>query len=238
MGPAAAKRHLASVIVVLVGAGFSAAGIRAEGPSLAGAWTLNRELSDQSKDAGASGKNGDEHGRSGGSHGRGGGGGGGRVGGFGGRGGGFGMGGAGMDPEEAARIRDAMRDIINPPDHLLITQTESMIVITGADGRTTRLSPDGKKIRDENTKIERKTRWEGEKLVIDISGLPAGKMIQSYVVDRADQVDPDHVRLHIAVQMEGRNGAPPRTITHVYDRADQSSSTSSSSSIPPTTILK
>ena len=221
-------------IVVLVGVWLLEVHSRAESPSLAGAWTLNSELSDRPNDIGAAGKSGDDRGGHGGSHGRGGGGGGGRSGGFGGRGGGFGMGGAGMDHEEAARIRDAMRDITNPPDRLMITQTESMIVITGADGRTTRLSPDGKKIKDENTKIERKTRWECEKLVIEITGLPAGKMIQSCVVDRVDSVDADHVRLHITVQMEGRNGAPPRTITHVYDRE----SSSSSSSIPPTTILK
>jgi hypothetical protein len=207
-------------MVVLVGVCLLEVHSRAEGPTLAGAWTLNGELSDQPKDMGAAGKSGDDRGGYGGSHGRGGGGGGGRGGGFGGRGGGFGMGGAGMDPEEAARIRDAMRAITNPPNRLMITQTESMIVITGEDGRTTRLSPDGKKIKDENTKIERKTRWEGEKLVIDITGLPAGKMIQSWYVDRVDQVDSDHARLHITVQMEGRNGAPPRSITHVYDKEE------------------
>ena len=44
-------------------------------------------------------------------------------------------------------------------------------MLTGADGRTTRLSPDGKKIKDENTKIERKTKWDGGKLVSEINGL-------------------------------------------------------------------
>ena len=133
-----------------------------------------------------------------------------------------------MNPEDAARLREAMRDITNPPDHLVITQTESMIVITATDGRTTRLSPDGKKIKDDNTKIERKTKWEGEKLVIEITGLPGGKLIQTYVVN------PDDQRLRVTVQMEARNGNPPRTITHVYDRE----SSSSSSSMPPTTILR
>jgi hypothetical protein len=215
-------------IVMLIGSGFSVADSRAEGPSLAGAWTLNKELSDQPKDAGR-GEGGGDHGRSHGGAGRGGGGhGGGGRGGFGGRGGGFPSGASATNPEDTARLRDAMRDITNPPDHLLVTQTESMIVITAPDGRTTRLSPDGKKIKDDNTKIERKTKWEGEKLVVEISGLPAGKLIQNYAIN------PDDRRLHVTVQMEGRNGNPPRTITHVYDR----DSSSSSSSMPPTTILR
>jgi hypothetical protein len=214
-------------MVVLIGAGLSVVHGRAEGPSIAGAWTLNTELSDPPRDP-ARESGGDNRGRARGGPGHGGGGhGGGGRGGFGGQGGGFGGRGAGMDREEVARLRDAMRDITNPPDRLLVTQTEAMIVITAPDGRTTRLSLDGKKVKDENTKVERKSRWEGEKLVTDITGFPAGKLIQSYVVN------PDDRRLHVTVQVEGRNGTPARTITHVYDRE----SSSSSSSIPPTTIL-
>jgi hypothetical protein len=126
------------------------------------------------------------------------------------------MGGGGGDrggrgnPEEMARMRDAMRDLANPSDHLTITQTDSMIVITGADGRTTRLSPDGKKIKDDNTKIERKTKWDGPRLVSEISGLGPGKMTQTF------SLDPERHQLRVVMQMEGRSGQP-RTITHVYD---------------------
>jgi hypothetical protein len=93
-----------------------------------------------------------------------------------------------------------------------------MVVITAADGRTTRLSPDGKKIKDDNTHIERKTKWEGEKLVTEISGLgPAGKATQTLAAD------PETHQLRMVVQMEGGSssgsgqGRGPRTITHVYD---------------------
>ena len=140
-----------------------------------------------------------------------------------GRGGGMGRG-AGMNPEEMARVRDAMRDLTNPSDHLTIVETVSMIVITSADGRTTRLSPDGKKIKDENTGIERKTKWDGGKLVTEISGLgPAGKATQTLAADAESH------QLRIVVQMEGgrstgssqdpsRAGSRGgRTITHVYD---------------------
>ena len=117
----------------------------------------------------------------------------------------------GENPDDVARMRDAMRDVTNPSDHLIITQTESMVVLTGADGRTTRLSPDGKKIKDDNTKIERKTKWDGGKLVSEINGLGPGKMTQTFAVD------PEGKQLRITVVMEGGRSGQPRTITQVYD---------------------
>ena len=129
-------------------------------------------------------------------------------------GGGAGAGAPPVDPEQMARMRDAMRDITNPSDHLVVTQTESMVVITGADGRTTRLSPDGKKVKDENTKIERKTKWDGGKLVTEISGLGSGKMTQTF------SIDPEAKQLRLTVVMEGGRSGQPRTITQIYD-ADQ-----------------
>jgi hypothetical protein len=181
--------------------------------SIAGAWTLNADLSDKSADRGDRGERGDGAARGRGNGGYG------RRGGRGGFGGGYGRGGGTArdgergNPEDVARMRDAMRDLMNPSDHLTITQTDSMVVMTAADGRTTRLSPDGKKIKDENTGIERRTKWEGGKLVSVINGLGRGKMTQTFVAD------PEHHQLRITVQMEGggRSGEA-RTITHVYDR--------------------
>src|SRR4051812_14373471 len=139
----------------------------ADHPNFAGAWTLNKDLSDQPADRSGDGENGQGGGR------RGGGNGGGHRGGFG--GGGYGRGGAGggqtIDKDAMARTREALRDIINPPDHVTVTQTESMIVVTGGDGRTSRLSLDGKKVKDENTNVERRNKWDGGKLVSEIAGL-------------------------------------------------------------------
>jgi len=183
-----------------------------------GAWTLNHELSDQnpSDDSGDRGA-----GQNGGGRYRGGGGGGGGMGrgmgrGGGGFGGGMGRGGGGgggsFDPEAMARRREAMRDVMQPPERLTIVQADAMIVITGQDGHTTRLSPNGKKIKDENTKIERKTRWDGDKLVSEISGVGPGKITQMF------SVDPEHHQLHIVALVEGRD--KPRTITRVYDKGE------------------
>jgi hypothetical protein len=186
----------------------------APGPSISGGWTRNADLSDAPPSRGQQDDSGQSHGNGGsGGGGRRRGGGGGYGGGFG-RGGGMGRGGSGapaQNPDDVARMRDAMRDVINPSDHLVITQTDSMVVLTGADGRTTRLSPDGKKIKDENTKIERKTKWDSGKLVSEINGLGNGKMTQTFAVD------PEGKQLRITVVMEGGRSNQPRTITQVYD---------------------
>ena len=177
---------------------------------LVGAWTLNKDLSDGPAERTREGGGTGERGRRGG-----GGGGGGRRGGFG--GGGFGGGGRGggaanrppMDPEEMARMRDAIRDIMTAAPHLTVVQTDSMVIVTSGEGRTTRLSADGKKIKDESTKIERKTHWDGAKLVSEISGLPNGKVVETFAVD------PESHQLHITMQREGKD---TRTVTWIYDR--------------------
>ncbi len=176
--------------------------------SIVGAWTLNKDLSDNPPDR-IQGNAGDSGRRAGGTSGgrRGGGGfGGGR------RGGGFGGGqgtGATTSPEDAQRMRDAMSAIRDTPDRLTIVQSDTLVIITAGDGRTTRLAPNGKKVKDESTKIERRTKWDNGKLVSEITGLAPGKMTQTY------SVDPDVHQLRVATQIG--EGNQSRTIVHVYD---------------------
>jgi hypothetical protein len=216
-------RNFASFSVVVVAAVFIATWLavesRAQAPapekiSLAGVWTVNKDLSDQPP---SDRQNGDQSGQGQG-QGRHGGGGYGRGGGMHG-GGGYGRGGSGggraaMDPDAAARMRDAMRDIVNPSEKLTIVQTDSMIVLTGADGRATRLSPDGKKVKDDNTGIERKTKWDSGTLVSEISGAGPGKITQSF------SLDAEHHQLKIVALLEGGRSKQQRTITHVYDQSE------------------
>lgn len=206
---------LAATVTVLSVPLVAQAQSPAPGTSIAGAWTRNADLSDAPIGRGQQGDDrghGDRGDGSGGGRRRGGGGGGFGGGGFG-RGGGRGRGGGGgrANPEDMARMRDAMRDLTNPSDHLIITQTDSMVVLTGADGRTTRLSPNGKKIKDDNTKIERKTKWDGGTLVSEVSGLGPGKLTQTFAVD------PERKHLRITVVMDGGRSGQPRPITQVYD---------------------
>jgi len=199
----------AAIIIVLSGGSAAVASTAqpsAEGASIVGAWTLNKEQSDLPPPRPEG-----EHGRRGG----GGGGGFGRGGGHG-RGGGRGAGGGGFgnrDPEELQRRIQAMRDLTTAADHLTITRTESLIIVTAGDGRTTRLSADGKKIKDESTGFERKTSWESGNLVSEISGGAGGKIIETYIVD------PERRQLTITLRFDKTREQPDgRVVRHVYQR--------------------
>jgi hypothetical protein len=199
---------LSIVTSMWVSGGQRAAAQSSPAPSLEGAWTLNKDLSDPPRD-GSSDDGSERRGdRRGGGFGGGGFGGGRRGGGFGGgRGGGGGRG--AVDPEQAARARNALRDITNTPEHLTIVQTGSTIIVTAQDGRTTRLSADGKKIKDDSTKLERKTKWNGPILVSEISGVSGMKITESY------SVDPEHHQLHVAIRSD--NDRRPLMVNRVYD---------------------
>jgi hypothetical protein len=187
--------------------------------SIVGAWTLDKDLSDTPQDRSQSSNGGATSGRSGGGRGGGGGFGGGGFGGggFGGRrrgGGGFG-GGQGasgnQSPDDVQRMRDAMRAVTDQPGHLTITQGDSLVIVTTGDGQTTRLSPNGKKIKEENTKIERKTKWDSGKLVSEINGLGPNKITETYAADE------EHHQLSVTVVMDGPHGQQPVTSHRIYD---------------------
>src|SRR5471032_974247 len=105
---------LAATVVFLPGPLAVQAQSPAPGTSVAGAWTRNKDLSDAPTERGQQGDdNGGGRGDSGGGSGGGGGrrrGGGGGGGGYGGRGGGSGRVSPQANPEDMARMRDAMRD--------------------------------------------------------------------------------------------------------------------------------
>ena len=106
-------------------------------------------------------------------------------------------------------MRNAMRDELQAPTHLTITETGTTVIITADDGRTTRLSTDGKKIKDESTNVERRTKWDGGKLVSEITGLGQGKITETY------GVDDDRKQLHVTLEMDGSLGKT--TTNRVYD---------------------
>ncbi len=178
--------------------------------AIVGAWTLNKNASD----LGTAGDNGRE-GREDGENGRRGDGAGGRRRGGGGFGGGFGRGGGGFgnqspeNREAMQRMRDAMRQEMQAPDHMTIVSSATTIIITTPDGHTTRLATDGSKIKDDSTGIERKTKWDAAgKLVSEVSGLGRGKITETY------SVDTDAKQLKVKLEVDG----PRKTSqTRVYD---------------------
>ena len=96
-------------------------------------------------------------------------------------------------------------------DRMTITRTDSMVIVTTGDGRTTRLATDGSKVKDESTGIERKTHWDHDQLVTEISGVQGGKITETYAVD------PDSHRLKVTVDVAGGKGRELAARHHVYD---------------------
>jgi hypothetical protein len=172
--------------------------------SIVGVWTLNKDLSDAPlANQDGRGERGEGQRRSGG-YGR-------RGGGFG--GGGFGggapQGGDGKTPEEAQRMRNALRDELQAADHLTIIESGTTLILTAGDGRTTRLSLDGKKIKDESTNVERKSKRDGGKVVSEVTGLGNGKITETYTVDL------ERKQLRMTLEVEGRDRKA--TVNRVYD---------------------
>jgi len=103
-----------------------------------------------------------------------------------------------------------MRDLMEAPERLTITETESLVIVTAGDGRTTRLSPDGKKIKDESTGLARKTRRENGTLVSEITG-GRDKIIETYAVD------PEHHQLRVTLKIDNSRLPNGGVVRHVYD---------------------
>jgi hypothetical protein len=107
----------------------------------------------------------------------------------------------------------AIREVLEAPDRLTITRSDAMVILTAGDGRTTRLMTDGKSVKDDSTKIERKTRWNGDKLVSEITGVGRRKITETYLSDAEQH------RLTVTLVMDNARSddGKPRTVTRVYD---------------------
>ena len=179
--------------------------------AIIGAWTLNKGASE----LGIAGDSEQGRGEDGGRRGDGGGGRR-RGGGGGGFGGGFGRGGGGLGgqqqtPEQreaAQRMRDALRQEMQAPDHMTVVLSGTTVIITTPDGHTTRMATDGSKVKDDSTGVERRTKWDAGKLVSEVSGLGRGKITETYTIDG----EPKQLRVKLDV-----DGPRKTTQTRVYD---------------------
>ena len=183
--------------------------------SLEGAWVLNADLSDEPR-ARLEGV-GDDRGR-----GRGRGAAGRRGSGPGGRGR---AGGSPPTREELARLRqgiqEAVRDLMTAPRRMTIVMIENEIVATYDDGRVIRLVSDDqahKGIAGTSMQVTRKTRWENEKLVTDISldSRIEVKLEQTYEVRLTD---PEGKQLIVTSRFIGgrASNGDRRELRRVYD---------------------
>ena len=183
--------------------------------SLEGGWVLNADLSDEPR-ARLEGV-GDDRGR-----GRGRGLAGRRGSGPGGRGR---AGGSPPTREELARLRqgiqEAVRDLMTAPRRMTIVMIENEIVATYDDGRVIRLVSDDqahKGIAGTSMQVTRKTRWENEKLVTDISldSRIEVKLEQTYEVRLTD---PEGKQLIVTSRFIGgrASNGDRRELRRVYD---------------------
>ena len=183
--------------------------------SLEGIWMLNADLSDEPR-ARLEGV-GDDRGQG---RGRG------AAGRRGSRPGGRGRaGGRPPDREELARLRqglqEAVRDLMTAPRRMTIVMIENEIVATYDDGRVIRLVSDDqphKGIAGTSMQVTRRTRWENEKLVTDIS-------LDSRIEVRLEQTyevrltDPEGKQLVVTSRFVGgrASNGDRRELRRVYD---------------------
>ena len=71
------------------------------------------------------------------------------------------------------------------------------------------MSADGKKIKDESTSVERRTKWDAGKLVSEVSGLGQGKIVETYTLDT------EHKQLRVTLNIE--SAQRKATVNRVYD---------------------
>ena len=158
-------------------------------PQLSGAWQINRDLSA----APGGGPGGDMGAPGGGRGGRGGGSGGGMGGpggGMGRPGGGGGRGGPGGGPpnqEDMQRMRDMMRELMQPAVRLTIVQREDTVSFTDDQGRVRKFVASGKKEKHQldAATLETKSRWKDGALLIEWETGRGPTVLRSYRVDAA-----------------------------------------------------
>jgi hypothetical protein len=190
---------------------------------LSGRWQLNADLSDKPPQAGDPGERGGEHeggDRGGGRPPRGGGYPGGMGGGEGGRGGGMhGGGGPGgrANPEEMAKMRDAMRAALEAPPEIVVTRKDDEVVFTATgSGDVTRILVTGQKMKTTAGGAEHdvKADYKADALVVE-SAFGVVKVVDTW------RVSADSQQLERVTRVEGgAAGGRERVVRRVYQRVE------------------
>ncbi len=190
----------------------------ADQPNFTGRYKLNPEKSDDARakmhEAMANGR----RGGSGGGGGHGGGGGTGRGRGGSGRGGGMGGGrsGGGSDRrpqgEQTGFMREEMDEVMEPGKILTIVQSGAELTITADDGRVRQIYTDGRTVKIAEG-IEKKSHWEGERVLTETKVEKGPKITDVYALDAVTKA------LLQTVRVELPNAEKPVVIHRVYDAA-------------------
>jgi hypothetical protein len=174
--------------------------------NLTGAWTLNKDLSDdaaklleamQGRDLGGSGAH---RPPAGGGHGPGmhGGGGGGR---------------GGMTPEQMRAMRARMSDVLESPTKLTIVHADASVTLTDNHGRSQRLTLNNKKeMRPvDNRMVEVRTRCDDDRLVNETWLGDGLKLTETYALASGGR------QLQVSVKVDGSHLPRPMKFRRIYD---------------------
>lgn len=135
-------------------------------------------------------------------------------------GGGGGRGGPGGRPneEEMQRMRETMRELLQPAARLTIVQHDDSVSFTDDQGHVRKFVANGKneKHQLQSATLETKAAWKNDALVIEWGTGRGPTVVRSYRVDAGLR------RLVVETAMKGgrnRDGKDRPPVTHVYDAA-------------------
>jgi hypothetical protein len=140
-------------------------------------------------------------------------------GGFGGRGGGFGRG-AGMgrpSDDDRRRMQAVLRRLREAPERLTITYDGKTVAFANGDGRTWKVTTDGKKqtMLTGDGEIEMKGRIEGPKLIVEETVGGRGKLVYTYAP--AEDAGMRRLSVHVTLDGGAHLGRRAPEMTRVYD---------------------
>jgi hypothetical protein len=140
----------------------------------------------------------------------------------GGSGGGRGGPGVGRAGDDA--MRETLRELLDAPPALTVTQTPAEITLLEEDGRLRALHPDGRAYKDSSGR-EVKTRWsEAGELVAETKG-ERGKIVETFGV----ATDPARLLVTLLLEVRGQ----PIAIRRVYVRPDAAPVAPAAGELPP-----
>ncbi len=183
-----------AIAALLVPLAASFASAQQDRGSIAGQWTLSRDLSDDPQqvrptEARRGGSGGAPTGRAGGGRG-------------GGRGGGFvgtpeiNDGSAALDPQYMRQMQAMLQEVLDEPGHLAIAVTDRDVAFTDAEGHVERFKTDNSKEKHQlkSGTVDTRVKWDRGRLVKETSLLGLATVKQAYSVDPAGNL---HVDLRV-----------------------------------------
>lgn len=142
------------------------------------------------------------------------------------RGGGFagGRGGPGSPGSPGGDGGAGMRELLDAPAALTVTQTATEITLVEEDGRLRALHPDGRPYKDSSGR-EVKTRWsEAGELVAETKG-GRGRVVETFTV----AANPTRLLVTLLVELRGR----PLVVRRVYVRPPAAPAPPPAGELPP-----